>query len=247
LKYIPERNILVAGISGGEIHVIDLEKKKEIHFLKYHQKGIFDINYSIKHGIMITVGGDGIVSYWSLKDFSFIKSDKLCNEKIRSIAVDPKEEVAAIGCGDGTIRIIGLNDLKEQHRFHAHNLSVNALRFHANKNILLSGGRDAHLCVWNTNDYEKTQSIPAHNYAIYSLSFSPSADMFATASRDKTVKIWDTETFEVLSRIDREKNAGHAFSVNKVLWMKDFLLSAGDDRKVIGWGIEKESIISRLN
>src|SRR5439155_5155187 len=79
LKYIPQQKILIVGISGGEIHIIDLEKKKEIHFLKFHDKGVFDINYSQKHGVMIAAGGDGKISFWSLDDFSFIKSDYLCD------------------------------------------------------------------------------------------------------------------------------------------------------------------------
>src|SRR6188474_986502 len=43
LKFIPEKKILLVGVSGGGLHVIDFEIKKEIHFFTAHQKGIFDI------------------------------------------------------------------------------------------------------------------------------------------------------------------------------------------------------------
>ena len=102
LKYIPEKNILLTGVSGGGMHVIDLNKKKEIHFLLNHEKGIFDIKYSPKHDKILTAGGDGKISAWSGKDFSFYKTHTLCKEKIRTIAFDKDENMAAVGCGDGT-------------------------------------------------------------------------------------------------------------------------------------------------
>ena len=237
LKYIPEKNILLTGVSGGGMHVIDLNKKKEIHFLLNHEKGIFDIKYSPKHDKILTAGGDGKISAWSGKDFSFYKTHTLCKEKIRTIALDKDENMAAVGCGDGTIHIIRMDDFEEIHSFKAHHLSVNAIFFHPYINIFISGGKDAHLNFWNCDNFKMLKSIPAHNYAIYSIDFSPSGNYFATGSRDKTIKIWDGESFNILSRIDHEKNKGHIHSVNKILWMNDVLLSAGDDRKIIGWNI----------
>ena len=239
LKFIPEKNILLAGVSGGGMHVIDLDKKKEIHFLLNHEKGVYNIMYSSKHDKIITAGGDGKISIWSGKKFSFDNSLKLCNEKIRAIVYDKNQTLAAVGCGDGTIHFIRMDDLNEIHCMKAHPLSVNALYFHPFKNIIISGGKDAYLNFWDSNNFELLKSIPAHNYAIYSIDFSPSGKYFATASRDKTIKIWDGESFNLLSRIDHEKNNGHIHSVNKVLWMNDALLSAGDDRKIIGWKISE--------
>ena len=239
LKYIPEKNILLAGVAGGGMHVIDLNKKKEIHFLVNHEKGVYNINYSPKHDKIITAGGDGKISAWSGTDFSFYKSLKLCKEKIRTIVFDKDQNRMAIGCGDGSIRIIGLENFEDIYRFKAHDLSVNTLYFHPNLNIIISGGKDAHLNFWNCDNFELLKSIPAHNYAIYSIDFSPSGKYFASASRDKTIKIWDSETFHLLSRINHEKNNGHMHSVNKVLWIKDVLLSASDDKKIIGWNVSE--------
>ena len=237
LKFISEKNILLAGVSGGGMHVVDLNKKKEIHFLLNHEKGIFDIKYSLKHDKIITAGGDGKISLWSGKDFSFLKSISFCKEKIRAIAFDQNENIAAIGCGDGTIHFIRIDDSTEIHSFTAHQFSVNAIYFHPVLNILISGGKDAHLKFWNSENFELVKSIPAHNYAIYSISFSPDGNYFATGSRDKTIKIWSAETFNLLTRIDHEKNSGHIHSVNKILWMNEALLSAGDDKKIIGWKV----------
>jgi WD40 repeat protein len=242
LKYIPGKNILLAGVSSGGLHVIDLNHKKETHFLMNHLKGIFNICYSEINNLIFTSGGDGKISAWSADDFTFIKSLEVSSEKIRSIITDRSEKFLIAACGDGTIRIFSLPALTETHRFNAHNSSVNSICFHPEKNILISGGKDAHLNFWSTDDYKLIQSIPAHNYAIYSISFSPSGKLFATASRDKTIKLWNSNTNEIALRIDFEKNSGHTFSVNKLLWIKNLLISAGDDKKIIGWKIDDSGL-----
>jgi len=136
-----------------------------------------------------------------------------------------------------------LENYKELARIHAHKESVNALYILPDSQILVSGGKDAHLNFWSATDYSLLNSVPAHNYAIYSITPSPDGNYFATGSRDKTIKIWNSKTYEILLRISQEKYLGHSHSVNKVLWLKNALLSAGDDRKIIGWQIVMEEIL----
>src|SRR5205085_1469456 len=108
LNYIHELKYLLIGVSGGGMHVVDLEKKREIHFLVNHKNGIFDIKYSAKHKKIFTAGGDGTLSIWSAETFTLIQSISLCKEKIRSIIFDSGEENAIVSCGDGTIRFISI-------------------------------------------------------------------------------------------------------------------------------------------
>ena len=239
LKYISHRGILLAGVSGGGMHVIDLNAKKEIHFLVNHEKGVFRIVHSSKHNLIVTTGGDGKISFLSAGNFRHISTENLCLEKVRAAAIDNEEKNLAVGCGDGSIRIFDLVTLKEIHRIPTQHQSVNALCYHPYLNVLLSGGRDAHLCIWGSNDFTQIDSIPAHNYAIYSIVFDPGSSLFATASRDKTIKIWDGESFDFKLRIDKEKFDGHVFSVNTLLWVEKGIISGSDDRKIYCWKISK--------
>jgi len=255
LCFIADKNVLLAGTSEGKIHVIDLKDKKEIKILQNHNQPVFDLKASPlpspkeRGDLILSAGGDGVLSIISLTDFSTIKLLKLCNEKLR--AIDIYENYAAVACGDGMIRIIDLKELKLKNEFPAHAGSVYSVKFSPDGNYLLSGGKDAHLKIWimdntksnghqpSTINHQPFKSIPAHNYAIYSIVFRPDGKYFATASRDKTFKIWDTNTFEMLTRINKENFDGHINSVNKLLWSKpnNLLISVGDDRKVMVWEI----------
>ena len=230
LCFIKEKNVLLAGTSEGKIHVINLAEKKEIKILQNHNQPVFDIKASPRpsskdrEDILLSSGGDGVLSIISLEDFNTIKLIKLCNEKLR--AIDIFENTAAIACGDGMIRIIDLTVLKVVSEFSAHKDSVYCVKFSPDGTYLLSGGKDAHLNRWqfpltSIFDPHPLRSIPAHNYAIYSIVFSPDGKYFATASRDKTIKIWDTATFEVLVRINKENHDGHINSVNKIMWVRN--------------------------
>jgi WD40 repeat protein len=240
LKLIPQKKILLVGQSAGGIHIMDLLTRKEVRLLKYHNNAVFDLNFSVEHNLLFSLGGDGTFSISRLDDFSPIKTMKLADEKLRSIAIHPKQKELVIGCGDGSICVFELPSLELKKRWMAHQekFSVNAVQYSPDGNYLLSGSRDAHLNIFDVmNNYVLMTSIAAHNYAIYSIVFSPDKKYFATASRDKTLKIWDAENFNVITRLDKEKYQGHLNSVNILLWRNDFLISGSDDRSIITWKI----------
>jgi WD40 repeat protein len=238
LRYVSEKDIMLIGTSSGSLHIVDLNTRQEIKNIIHHRLAIFDIQYSIINNQFYTSSGDGSIATWSLEDFSLLGSIPLCKEKVRQMALNKDETTLAVACGDATIRLFDTKSMREFENFIAHQSSVNSLAFHPEEKVMISGGRDAHLKIWSTDNFSLLQSIPAHNYAIYSISFSPDKKYFATASRDKTVKIWNADTLEILVRLDKENFEGHKNSVNKVLWMENnFLISAGDDRSIIIWGI----------
>jgi WD40 repeat protein len=242
LKYVLDKNILLVGQSLGGVHVIDLNKNEEIKLLQLHRQSIYDIQYLPEKECFWVAAGDGTLSVWSINDFSLITALQLCDKKIRSIAFNTILKEAAIGCGDGSIRIYDFETYEEKKiiKGHLDDFSVNVVYYHPNGKHLLSGSRDAFLNVWDIEkEYALINHIPAHNYAIYSIVFSPDMKFFATGSRDKTIKIWDAKSFEMLLRIDKKQYDGHTHSVNKLFWsdLNNDLISTGDDSAIMVWKI----------
>lgn len=241
LKFIDELNWLIVGNMVGGLHVIDLTEKKEIRLMQLHTKTVFDIQYDAKSKRLYTLSADGSFAAWKLPDFELLHHQALTHLKVRTMAFRPHFNEAAIGCGDGSIRVINTETFEELIRLEGHDKdhSVNALAYSPNGEFLLSGGRDARLNYWKLKDgYDLMMRIPAHNYAIYSIVYHPTEPVFATGSMDKTIRIWEDGQMQPKTTIDASKG-GHINSVNKLLWSthNNFLISTGDDRSIKVWDV----------
>jgi WD40 repeat protein len=239
--YVREKHLLLVGTSSGSIHILDLYKKEEVKILQHHTAQVFNILYSILLDSFYSVSADGNFAVCSLQSLSLIKIKKLSEAKLRQMDIQESSSSLAIASGDGRILMMDLQSLELKTSFQAHGSSVNTVRFHPSKPLLLSGGKDAHLNVWDLDhDFKQIHSIPAHNFALYDIRFSPDMSYFATASRDKTVKLFDAQDFQFRLRIDKAIQGGHSNSVNALSWpaWPGHLVSAGDDRSLLLWQID---------
>lgn len=232
-----EKSRLLCGTASGNLHVIDLELRKEMRNIEAHTLGLFDIK--AVGDIVITAGGNGVVCIWDKETLVLLRALPVSDKSARVIAVHPDGKEFAVGFSDYSIRVFSTETLQQVFDFQAHTNSVFALTYSPDGRFLYSGGRDVMLRSWNThNAFEKNLDIPAHTLHINAISFSPSGEHFATVSMDKTLKIWNARTDELLKVVDKHRNDGHITSVNKLLWVSDTeLLTCSDDRTVMMWKI----------
>jgi WD40 repeat protein len=233
-----QNNLLFCGTTSGSVLVFDLDLNKEIKNLKPSPSPIFSILFINETKTLIVGDGEGSIHLYN-SEFNHQQSIKLGDFKIRDLQF-LKNQIL-IACGDGFIRLLSITEFNLIDSIKAHQLSVNKL-LEVNGKIY-SGSRDAHLNIWNS-DFLAVKSLPLHNYAIYDLSYNPQLNLLASASRDKTIKIINPEKDEFLVRIDKNEYDGHTLSVNTLLWTDyyNILLSAGDDRGIIAWEINKETL-----
>lgn len=239
LHYIKERNKLIVGHNYEGIHLIDVAEKKEIKSAKITSQAIFDIK--LIGNTIISACADGEVILSDLNDLSTLRKIKLSDKSARCIAIHPIKNEIAIGFSDNTIQIISSETFQVIKKLDAHSNSVFTLQYNEDGSLLLSAGRDAHLKIWDTfKNYSLIDSIVAHMYAINHICFSADFKYFATCSMDKSIKIWNAESFKLLKVIDKARHAGHATSVNKLLWTayNSQLISASDDRTLSIWDIQ---------
>lgn len=237
LLNLPDYNKLVVGNMNGGVHWVDLVNPDETKNIAHHGKGVFDI-FRIDKSVF-TIGGEGKITCWSIEEGRSLESLHLSNQSLRSAGFSLCQNEIAIGASDNNIYLVDANSLTLKKTIkNAHDNSVFAVKYSPDGHYLLSGGRDAHLKIWDTeNDFQLVNSQPAHWFTINDIAFRPDNQWFATASRDKTIKIWDAQTFELLKVLDTIRDGCHVNSVNRLLWLNDYLISCSDDRSIILWQI----------
>ena len=237
LHYLKGSNTLVAGHNYDGIHLLDWQNKREIASLKFTAAAIFDIQ-SLGENLLVS-SGDGMLTRIDTKTLAVLKKIKASEKSARTIAVNSSLGEIAVGFSDFYIRVFD-EGLSLKYEWQAHQNSVFTLRYTPDGEWLLSGSRDARLIAWGVQSgYKKVEEVVAHMYAINHIEFSPDGKHFVTCSMDKSIKVWDSSALKLLKVIDRARHAGHATSVNKLLWTdyNSQLLSASDDRSISVWQI----------
>ena len=254
LLFFKNQNKIIAGDMDGGVRFVDLAEPTLIRNVAHHGgKGCFDLK--IIDNQLLTIGGDGILTRWSLVENRSLESIQLSHKSLRCFDYSKEKDELAIGASDGSVYFVDATTLELKDVWKkVHDNSIFAIRYTPDSTFLLTGGRDAHLKLSilpnNTeggkNDLSNViESLPAHLFTINSIVFHPKdPTLFATASRDKTIKIWQLDTqnpkLHLLKVIDTIRHGCHIRSVNRLFWSNynDYLISASDDRTLIVWKVE---------
>lgn len=229
--------IMLVGTGEGNLHVIDLANKQELHNFKVHSNGIFAIAWIESEQLVAVAGGDGFLSVWQPGTWKLLRHFKVSEGKLRSLHAHGSTLWITTSAGD--LHRFDLPWLNELDRIHAHEGGCYCVTPHPTKPIVITGGKDGHLRFWHSDtNIRPFRAIPAHNFGIYALAFSPDHRWAISASRDKSIKVWDAASFEPLVKLARPHLPAHTHSVNQVLWLNNrSFVSTGDDRKLIVWEV----------
>lgn len=225
---------LWVGTASGNIHIIDLEARKEIKNYQLNSGSVFDIKHVFPCGIFIATAQGKL--YHFQEDGSLLAEVKISSKPLREIYLLAEKNIVYIACSDHLIYEYSIPEKQIINRFSGSLNSVFCLEYW--NPYLLSGGRDARIRIWDSLDAKEIKHLNAHWYTINGLKLNPSKKLLASSSLDKSIKIWECPEIKLLKVIDLLKNQGHSSSVNRLIWLDDEnLISCSDDRKIIQWKI----------
>jgi WD40 repeat protein len=240
---ILNQQFLACGASDGNAYFYNLKTRQFIKNSLAHYKSIFQF-LPIHDNLFLSIGGDGMLTFWELPSLNPLKSIKISAESLRTAIYLPDYQWIIIGSSDSKIRVFHLQDLnlKLINEWAAHFPSVFSLIIIPNLPFLVSAGRDASIRIWNYEDsFQLVQEIPAHIQTINHLVLSPNSKYLLSGSMDKLLKIWDVQNdFRLIKVIDKNRNDSHTASINRILWLhyNDSVITASDDKKIIQWAID---------
>lgn len=221
---------LAIGLATGQVHIVDVEEKRETHHFTQHQTGIFAMFETDDNRLLCVGDADGFLSVWETSSMKLLIILPLSCGKIRSIRQLTESSILIAG-GTGEVLVLETEFFNELHRFYAHEGGTSVLCLDRARNELITGGKDGYLRWWDSETFVVKKALPAHKGTIYGLELIDE-NHFASVSRDKSVKIWNANERLVIQKLS-DKSSGHRRSINALGSNENGQFAyAGDDKMI---------------
>ena len=150
-----------------------------------------------------------------------------------------RRKALAVGCDDGTIRLLSPDTADESAVLHGHYDAVRSVAFSPNGSLLVSSGQDREILLWNATTSARIRSLgrPGTN-PVQIVAFSPLGNDVAVGEMSgspQDVILIDPLTGDIRSRL-----AGHDSGINALAFSPDghTLATAGGDRTIKIWNAQ---------
>jgi WD40 repeat protein len=236
LLFCKLNHVLFMGCSNGKLHAVDMKSKQEIQAWSLDGSGIFDLKMDELRNRLLVAGGNGILTVIDVTVMSVMRSIPLSDGKLRRMALHHEGVWLAVADNSGPIHVLDAESYQTSEIIHSHEEGATAVAWHPSKPVLVSGGKDAFIrCHSMADGFKQVFSFAAHQSTIYDILYHNASSCFVSCSRDKTIKWWDPLTFDPKRRVGYAEG-GHKHSVNRLLALGIYLISASDDRGVLVFG-----------
>ncbi len=224
---------LVIGQSNGQIHVIDIAKRKVAFQLNRHRSSIYSLTYSDKNNQLYSGDKWGGFCVWDATTFEFLFAQTYDCGRVGQIVPDNSGQYLALCGQDGIMRILDAATFELIQSLKISDYSLKCALFQGED--LIVGGRTAFISKWDWRKGQRKFNFKAHNYSIYDLTFIDKGRKIVSASFDKTLKLWNSADFSLLDH-KHYANDGHTASVNRITKIDERkFATCSDDRSVKLW------------
>ncbi len=191
-------------------------------------------------GNRLVCGGDHSLTLWSCGTAGHSLLARTDGMTYRCIAFSPDGSTLALGCDDGSVRLLDGETAQEWAVLRGHSDVVRSLAFSPDGANLVSSGQDRQILLWDATDGTRIRSLshPGPN-PVQVVAFSPRGDQIAVgevSGSPSDIVLIDPKTGDIRSRL-----TGHSAGVNALTFSPDgqTLASAGGDRTIKLWNLEE--------
>jgi WD40 repeat protein len=178
-----------------------------------------------------------------LKDNKEIASTAITQSAI--FAMVCFKELLLVGCGDGRLSILNVNDLSTVKHLQLSDKSIRCFALYPEANHLAIGYSDNCIRILDLATLQVQYEINAHTNSVFSLTYSPDYQYLLSGSRDAHLKIWRVKDAYAL-HIDI---VAHLFTINDICYSPDrlFFATCSKDKSIKLWRAEDFKLLKVID
>lgn len=175
-----------------------------------------------------------LISYFTTPKNKMFLSSMSFNCELWTIASSSNNSFLALGCEDGSIRIINLHTRLEEHEISSHSKPVSILQVTKDNKKLISASQDGCIKLWDTEKFKEISTLNISPSVPNSLVSTPDGKFLAIGCSDSIIRVWPIEK---LGKINLLK--GHTESINSIAITSDgqYAATGSDDFSVRLWSL----------
>ena len=222
---------VVGGDINGCLSLWDPTTGMQIGTINAHESKVSQV--FINQNRIYSCGLDKTIKIWNMNDYKEIKTYKIHDSPILSLAIDSTDECLVSGDESG---LIHLTNLMQENSIttNGHLDGVSGLVFIPFSNTLLSCSYDSTIKIWNltSNGLIEEGKLEGHEQKIMALAISPDGNKIASGGTDKYVKLWD-----LISKKTEFTLEGHEEEIYALVFSKEenSLISGSLDKTIKVW------------
>jgi WD40 repeat protein len=195
-RFAPNGQRLAVSCHDGTLRIYDIcsPKAKLIATVEANDHFCLCLEWTQDGSMIVTGGGDWMVSIWSAEDLSFLGSEMAHSGYVRAVATSFNNKYVASGSSDMSLRVWKYFPFKSDERpLLGHTSWVRWCHFSHDSKRLISGGDDQTIIVWDVMAGQALQTLRAHSHTVSAGYLFPNNRLF-TGSFDENVLMWTLDT-----------------------------------------------------
>ncbi|MGF1566688.1 MAG: BTAD domain-containing putative transcriptional regulator [Nodosilinea sp.] len=193
LAYSPDRQLLAAGDSSGQLRVWRLADYQSLFTVQGHSDWAGAVAFSPDGRQLASGGDDALIRLWDVATGQLLQTLSEHTNYVQTLAFQPQGRLAS-GSHDGTLKLWDLGSGRAVQTLTGHTGPVRAVAFSPDGEILASGSSDGTVKLWNAVTGTCLATLEGHGDRVWAVAWHPDGKTLASGSSDTTIRLWDVPT-----------------------------------------------------